>query len=119
MATSPSKKKAAVDLFVARFSEIIDAGAQEMDAAQLRESEKCFNDVIDHAVAKANHRKASQGARSPLKQQSARNSLLKSMDELALIASQKMSTDEVSKVRKQINQLVNRVGRRKTRRDTA
>lgn len=46
-------------------------------------------------------------------------SLLDSMDELAIAASQKLSTDEVHKVRKEINVLVDRVVDRKPRRETA
>jgi hypothetical protein len=54
VATSPLKKprkKSAADALLDRFSEIIEAGAKKMDAEQLRESEKKFNDAIDHAVA--------------------------------------------------------------------
>ena len=46
-------------------------------------------------------------------------SLLESMDELAVAASKKMSTDEVRKVRKEINDLVDRAVARKPRRETA
>ena len=56
MATSPLKKKSAMDSFVERFSEIIETGAQKMDAEQLRESEKKFNDAIDRAVANKQRR---------------------------------------------------------------
>ena len=41
---------------VDRFNEIIETGAQKMDAAQLRESEKKFNDAIDRAVANKQRR---------------------------------------------------------------
>jgi hypothetical protein len=33
------------------FKEVIDSGARKMDDAQLRESEKKFNDAVDRAVA--------------------------------------------------------------------
>lgn len=54
LATSPLKrprKKSAEDALLDRFNEIIETGAQKMDAGQLRESEKKFNDAIDRAVA--------------------------------------------------------------------
>ena len=47
------------------------------------------------------------------------DTLLKSMDELAVAASKRMTTDEVRKVRKQINDLVDRAVDRKPRRETA
>ena len=59
MATSPLKKlrkKSATDALIGRFGEIIETGAQKMDAEQLRESEKKFNDAIDRAVAKKQRR---------------------------------------------------------------
>ena len=59
MATSPLKKlrkKSATDALIDRFGEIIETGAQKMDAEQLRESEKKFNDAIDRAVAKKQRR---------------------------------------------------------------
>ena len=58
-------------------------------------------------------------ATSPVKQKNAMDSLLKSMDELAVAASKKMTTDEVRKVRKQINDLVDRAADRKPHRETA
>ncbi len=58
-------------------------------------------------------------ATSPLKQKNAMDSLLESMDELAVAASKKMSTEEVRKVRKEINDLVDRAVERKPRRETA
>ena len=58
-------------------------------------------------------------ATSPLKQKHAMDSLLKSMDELAVAASKKMTTVEVRKVRKEINDLVDRAVERKPRRETA
>lgn len=59
MATSPLKKlrkKSAADELTDRFREIIETGAQKMDAKQRRESEKKFNDAIDRAVANKRHR---------------------------------------------------------------
>ena len=59
VATSPLKKprkKSAADALVDRFNEIIETGAQKMDAEQLRESEKKFNDAIDRAVANKQRR---------------------------------------------------------------
>jgi len=58
-------------------------------------------------------------ATSPLKQKNAMDTLLKSMDELAVAASKKMTTDEVRKVRREINDLVDRAVERKPRRETA
>ena len=66
-----------------------------------------------------NHKKGCRVATSPLKQKSAMDSLLKSMDELAVAASKRMTTAEVRKVRKQINDLVDRAVERKPRRETA
>jgi ribonuclease HI len=118
VATSPLKKlrkKNAADALIERFSKIIETGAQKMDAEQLRESEKTFNDSVD----KANHKKGSRVTKSPLKQKTAMNSLLKSMDELAVAAAKRMTTGEVREVRKQINDLVDRAVERKPRRETA
>ena len=70
-------------------------------------------------MPKANHRKGSSMATSRPKQKTAMDSLLESMDELAVAASKRMSTDEVRKVRKQINDLVDRAVERKPRRETA
>jgi hypothetical protein len=58
-------------------------------------------------------------AMSPVKKKNAMNALLESMDELAVAASKRMTTDEVRKVRKQINDLVDRAVVRKPRRETA
>lgn len=105
-----------MDSLINRFGEIIETGAQGMDAEQLRESEKGFNDAIDRA--KANHKKRRWVATSPPIQERAVNSLLKSMDDLAVSASKKMTTDEVHEVRKQINDLVGRAVKRKPRCET-
>ena len=45
-----------MDALIDRFGEIIETGAQKMDAEQLRESEKKFNDAIDRAVANKRRR---------------------------------------------------------------
>jgi hypothetical protein len=70
-------------------------------------------------MPKTNHKKGCRVATSPLKQKNAMDSLLKSMDELAVAASKKMTTNEVRKVRKEINDLVDRAVERKPRRETA
>jgi hypothetical protein len=59
VATTPLKKlkkKSAADALIDRFGEIIDSGARKMDAEQLRESEKKFNEAIDRAVANKQRR---------------------------------------------------------------
>jgi len=53
------------------------------------------------------------------KEEAAIDSLLESMDELAVAASKKMTTDEVRRVRKQINDLLDRAVKRKPPRSTA
>jgi len=90
-----------------------------MDAERLRESEKAFSDAVDHAVAKTDRNKGSRVATLPSKKKSAMNSLLESMEELAVAAAEKMNTLEVRKVRKQINDLVDRAVERKPRSETA
>lgn len=118
VATSPLKKlkkKSAADALVDRFSEIVETGAQNMDTEQLHASEKTFDDAVD----RANHKKGSRVTRSPLKGKTAMNSLLKSMDELAVAAGKRMTTVEVRAMRKQINDLVDRAVERKPRRETA
>jgi hypothetical protein len=70
-------------------------------------------------MLKTNRKKGCRVATSPLKQKHTMDSLLKSMDELAVAASKKMSTNEVRKVRKEINDLVDRAVDRKPRRETA
>ena len=47
------------------------------------------------------------------------NSVLKSMDKLAVAAAAKMATHEVRELRTQINALVDRAVERKPRRETA
>jgi hypothetical protein len=69
-----------------------------------------------------NNKKKKKGclvATSRPKQKTAMESLLESMDELAVAASKKMTTDEVREVGKQVNDLVDRAVQRKPRRETA
>jgi hypothetical protein len=56
MATSPLKRKNPMEALLERFGKIIDDGAKTMDAEQLRESEKKFNEAIDRAVANKQRR---------------------------------------------------------------
>jgi len=70
-------------------------------------------------MPKTNHRKGCRVATPLLKRKTAMDSLLKSMDDLAVAASRKMTTGEVRKVRKEINDLVDRAVERKPRRETA
>ena len=56
MATSPLKNKNAMDSLLERFSGVIKAGAKKMNAEQLRDSDKKFNDAIDRAVANKRRR---------------------------------------------------------------
>jgi hypothetical protein len=56
---------------------------------------------------------------TPLKRKTAMAKLLESMDELAVSAAKRMTTEEVREVRKNINGLVDRAVDRKQRRETA
>jgi hypothetical protein len=56
MATSPAKEKNAMKSLLDCLDEVIDKGAEKMDAEQLRKSEKRFNDVVDRAVANKRRR---------------------------------------------------------------
>ncbi len=58
-------------------------------------------------------------ATAPPKRNTAMDKLLESMDELAVSATERMSTEEVRQVRKNINDLVDRAVDRKPRRETA
>ncbi|MFY9681747.1 MAG: hypothetical protein WA416_17165 [Candidatus Sulfotelmatobacter sp.] len=53
------------------------------------------------------------------KRKTAMDDLLESMDELAVSAAKRMTTEEVREVRKNINDLVDRAVDRKPRRETA
>jgi hypothetical protein len=55
----------------------------------------------------------------PHKRKTAMDKLLQSMDELAVSAAERMTTEEVQEVRKNINGLVDRAVERKPRRETA
>jgi hypothetical protein len=70
-------------------------------------------------MPKTNRKKGYRMAVSRPKQETAMDSLLNSMDELAVAASKRMTTEEVRKVRKEINDLVDRAVQRKPRRETA
>ena len=39
------------------FAEVIDSGAEKMSPRELRESEKKFNEIVDHAVASRKRRR--------------------------------------------------------------
>ena len=70
-------------------------------------------------MSKVNRKKGYRVATSRPKQKTAMDTLLESMDELAVAASKRMTTDEVRKARKEINDLVDRAVQRKPRRETA
>ena len=57
MATTPAKDKSATDKLIDTFGEVIDSGAEKMDSEQLRESEKKFNEIADHAAASRKRRR--------------------------------------------------------------
>jgi len=65
------------------------------------------------------HKKKSNMTVASPKRKTAMDKLLESMDELAVSAAKRMTTEEVSKVRKNINDLVDRAVDRKPRRETA
>jgi RNA-splicing ligase RtcB len=70
-------------------------------------------------MPKTNRKQGYRMAASRPKQKTAMDSLLDSMDGLAVAASKRMTTDEVRKARKEINDLVDRAVERKPRRETA
>lgn len=51
MATLPVDDKSAMGSLLESFGEVIDSGAENMNEAELRKSEKKFNEAVDHAVA--------------------------------------------------------------------
>jgi len=55
--SSATKQKSAMDTLLETFGEIIDSGAEKMSPAELRESEKRFNEIIDRAVAARKRRR--------------------------------------------------------------
>ncbi|MFZ0772422.1 MAG: hypothetical protein ACLP56_09730 [Candidatus Sulfotelmatobacter sp.] len=65
------------------------------------------------------HKTKSTMATAPLKRKTAMDKLLESMDDLAVSAAERMTTEEVREVRKNINDLVDRAVERKPRRETA
>lgn len=69
-------------------------------------------------MPKTNTKKSTM-ASAPLKRKTAMDKLLESMDELAVSAAEKMTTEQVRQVRKNINDLVDRAADRKPRRETA
>lgn len=58
-------------------------------------------------------------ATAPVKRHTAINTLLESMDELAVSAAKKMNTEEVRRASKKINDLVDQAVDRKQHRETA
>jgi RNA-splicing ligase RtcB len=65
------------------------------------------------------HKKKPTMATASPKRKTAMDTLLESMDELAVAAAERMTTEEVRKVRKNINDVVDRAVERKPRRETA
>jgi hypothetical protein len=53
MSAPISKKKSAMDDLLDSFGEVIDSGAEKMDSAKLRESEKRFNEIADRTAARS------------------------------------------------------------------
>jgi len=51
MGSSGFKQKSAMDALLDRFRKIIDSGAEKMNSAELRESERRFNEILDRAAA--------------------------------------------------------------------
>jgi hypothetical protein len=51
MASSRAKQESAMESLLETFGEVIDAGARDMNEAELKGSEKRFNDVVDRAAA--------------------------------------------------------------------
>ena len=46
-----------MDELVDSFGEVIDSGAEKMDAGELRESEKKFNEIADRVAASRKRRR--------------------------------------------------------------
>lgn len=51
------KPKSAMDALIESFGEVIDSGAKEMSPAQLRDSEKRFNEIADRVAASRKRRR--------------------------------------------------------------
>jgi hypothetical protein len=69
-------------------------------------------------MARTNQKKESDMA-TARRQKTAMDTLLESIDELAVSAAKRMTTDETRKARQKINDLVDRAVDRKPRRETA
>ena len=52
MKSSPAKQNSVMESLIDAFGEVIDAGARDMNDAELKRSEKKFNDAVDRAVAR-------------------------------------------------------------------
>jgi hypothetical protein len=50
MATSPAKRKSAMDTLLKSMDELVDSAARRMTAEELRKARKEINDVVDRAV---------------------------------------------------------------------
>jgi RNA-splicing ligase RtcB len=50
MATSPVKRKSAMDTLLESMDELVDSAAERMTADELRKARKEINDVVDRAV---------------------------------------------------------------------
>jgi len=48
---SSTKQKSPMDELLDSFGEVIDSGAEKMDASELQESEKKFNEIADRVAA--------------------------------------------------------------------
>lgn len=72
-------------------------------------------------MASPNHKREGRMPASGVKNKSAMETLLESMDELADSAAKRMSAEELRKARKEINESIDRVvaGGRRRRRETA
>jgi ElaB/YqjD/DUF883 family membrane-anchored ribosome-binding protein len=66
-----------------------------------------------------NNKRKSTMSTTPTKRKTTLDTLLESMDELAVSAAENMSTEQVRRIRKNINDLVDRAADRKPRRETA
>ena len=74
---------------------------------------------ITRLGAEIREKERKKARRSRAKQKSAMDTLLESVDDLAVSAAKRMTTDEVRGARKKINDLVDRAVVRKPRRETA
>jgi len=51
MATSPIKKKSAVDTLLESMDKLVDSASRKMTREELRKTRREINDVVDRAVA--------------------------------------------------------------------